>query len=191
MLAVFCVASVARADLIGGTFTNGTANPTNWDQVNGQAPFYTSLPTTNNCLRRQPSGQVLRHPAPYAQYVMVSETITPRQTNWVLTGLAILTGATSAGQPSLHIFDESTVVTGAYSNSSSASYYIVATNGTGGDLLGGGYGLTYTQPSTAGGVVNQEILLSPMARRAPTRLCSGRTGSIRWNCGRRWPRLRT
>ena len=45
-LAVFCGA--ARADLVGGTFSYGTANPVNWDQMNGQAPFYTSFPTNNN-----------------------------------------------------------------------------------------------------------------------------------------------
>ena len=46
-LALALVCGTMRADLVGGTFTNGTVNPTNWDKVSGISPFYTSFPATN------------------------------------------------------------------------------------------------------------------------------------------------
>ena len=158
-LALVWFCGTAHADLIGGTFINGTVNPTNWDKVNGVAPFYTSFPTNNNLSATASITQLPPAPGPYAQLVTASETITPRQTNWVLTGLAILTGGAPAGQPSLHLFDETAVLTGAYSNSSAAAYSIILTNGTGGELLGGGIGLTYTQAVMPGGITNQEIFI--------------------------------
>jgi hypothetical protein len=94
-----------RADLVGGTFMNGTPSPTNWDSLNGQPPFYTSFPTNNNLIASANIPQNPPAPGAQALYVLLSETITPRTTNWVVTGLAILAGGAPAGQLSLHIFD--------------------------------------------------------------------------------------
>ncbi|MGP8022230.1 MAG: hypothetical protein ACLPRE_14770, partial [Limisphaerales bacterium] len=154
-LTLFC--GLARADLVGGTFTNGTVNPTNWDQVNGQPPFYTSFPTTNDL---SSAAYVAQNPpagGAQAQYSLLAETITPRNTNWVVTGLAILTQGSAAGQLGLHIFD----VTASLNSSSGTT-----TNGTGayytltnGDLWGGGNGLTYAQPGFGSGITNQQIFI--------------------------------
>ncbi|MGD0351149.1 MAG: hypothetical protein ABSB84_12670 [Verrucomicrobiota bacterium] len=154
-LALTLVCGTVRADLVGGTFTNGTVNPTNWDNVGGQPPFYTSFPTTNSLSATANVKQTPPTAAPQAQYVLLSETITPRTTNWVLTGLAILAVGASGGQPSLHLFDITATVgstSGSYSNNAGAYYTL-----TNGDLLGGGEGLTYSQPG--GGNTNQQIFI--------------------------------
>jgi glucuronoarabinoxylan endo-1,4-beta-xylanase len=156
-LALTLVCGTMRADLVGGTFTNGTVNPTNWDKVGGIAPFYTSFPATNNLSAVANIQQTPPAPAPVAQFVLLSETITPRTANWVLTGLAILAGGAPAGQLSLHIFDVTATLTstsGSYSNSSGAYYTL-----TNGDLLGAGNGLTYSQPGAGSGNANQEIFI--------------------------------
>ena len=154
-LTLFC--GRARADLVGGTFTNGTVNPTNWDQVSGQSPFYTSFPTTNNLCAAANVGQNPPAGGAQAQYSLLSETITPRNTNWVVTGLAISTQGSSEGQLGMHIFDVTASLTsssGTTTNGTGANYTL-----TNGDLLGGGNGLTYAQPGFGGGITNQQIFI--------------------------------
>jgi glucuronoarabinoxylan endo-1,4-beta-xylanase len=170
----FC--GTARADLIGGTFINGTVNPTNWDKVNGVAPFYTSFPTANNLAATASIMQIPPAPAPQAQVVLLSETITPRQTNWVLSGLAILAGPAPGGnQLSLHIFDVTSTVgssSGSFSNNSGAFYTL-----GNGDLLGNGNGLTYSQPGFGGGVTNQQIYLFTNGPTSTDQIVLGRNRS--------------
>jgi glucuronoarabinoxylan endo-1,4-beta-xylanase len=154
-LTLFC--GQTRADLVGGTFTNGTVNPNNWDQVNGQPPFYTSFPMTNNLCASAYVGQNPPAGGAQAQYSLLSEIITPRNTNWVVTGLAILTQGSSAGQLGMHIFDVTASLTsssGTTTNGTGANYTL-----TNGDLLGGGNGLTYAQPGFGGGITNQQIFI--------------------------------
>ena len=154
-LTLFCVP--ASADLVGGTFTNGTVNPTNWDKVNGQPPFYTSFPTTNNLSLSAYVGQNPPAGGAQAQYSLLSETITPRNTNWVVTGLAILTQGSSAGQVGMHVFDVTATLnstSGTTTNGTGANYTL-----TNGDLWGGGNGLTYAQPGFGGGITNQQIFI--------------------------------
>ena len=154
-LTLFCV--TVRADLVGGTFTNGTVNPTNWDQVNGQPPFYTSFPATNNLSSAAYVPQNPPAAGAQAQFTLLSETITPRKTNWVVTGLAILTQGAPGGQLGLHIFDVTATLkssSGTTTNGTGANYTL-----TNGDLLGGGNGLTYAQPGLGGGITNQQIYI--------------------------------
>jgi hypothetical protein len=139
-LAAFC--GTAVADL---TISNSTTI-TSWNQVNGQNPFYVSLPSAN-MTGFTPQGQPSA--ASGATYTVLSETFTITNgagslaignTNYVLKGVAIV-GGNQPVNSSIHLYDVTTTLTsnnGTPLQGSGATYDFV----TNGDLLGAGNGLS-------------------------------------------------
>jgi hypothetical protein len=141
-VALAAACGTAFADL---TISNSTTT-TSWNQVNGQNPFYVSLPSaslTGFTAQGQPSANS------GATSTVLSETFTITNgagslangnTNYVLRGIAIVGGGEPANS-SIHIYDVTTNLTsssGTPLQGSGATYNFVAN----GDLLGNGNGLT-------------------------------------------------
>jgi len=145
-LACLALCGTARADL---SLSNSTTTAS-WNQVSGQNPIYvTSL--SGLSAQGQPSA------GSGATYTVLSETFTITNngagslangnTNYVLTGVAIMGGAQPANS-SIHIYDVTTnLTTSAGTILNGQATYNFAANG---DLLGNGNGLSFTNNGVAG-----------------------------------------
>jgi hypothetical protein len=149
-MATFCW--TARADL--QVYTNDTGLIT-WDLVGGSAPFYTAVSSANLSAANSSQGQP-GSASGSTPYTVLSETFTITNgagslvvgnTNYLLTSIGVMAsfGTTNF---SMHIFDVTTNLTsnnGTPLQGSGATYNFTAN----GDLLGGGIGLTFSNPVSA------------------------------------------
>ncbi|MGD0260586.1 MAG: hypothetical protein ABSD29_12270 [Verrucomicrobiota bacterium] len=142
-LAVLALCATARADL---TIVNSTTI-TSWNTVNGQNPFYVSIPSAR--LSGATTGQGQPSAASGASNTVLSETftitngagsLTIPNTNYVLTAIAIL-GITQPNNSSIHLYDVTATLTSSSGTpllGVGATYDFVSN----GDLLGNGNGLS-------------------------------------------------
>jgi hypothetical protein len=136
------VATSAKADLV---FTNlGTGALASWTNVPG-SPIYTSLATPSAATTGQ--GNVAA--AAGATNTAMVETFTP-SSSFTLGAIAISAsgGAQATANVSLHLYDVTNVITsnnGSTTQGSGAIYTPITSALT--DLLGGGSGLTFTNPA--------------------------------------------
>ena len=152
----------AHADLTAPLATAYTTGGAWVNDPNGNSPFYSSgdLSVVGNFSNHAPPT-----PASGATASLLAETITITNgagtnglstsliggTNYVLTGLSFLVSGYSTAPISVHIFDVTTNVNGGVT-ASGASYTI-----PGGDLLGAGAGLNWTNDQLSG--AEQQVYL--------------------------------
>ncbi|HZL44384.1 MAG TPA: hypothetical protein VFD66_14030 [Verrucomicrobiae bacterium] len=146
-LAVAGMCLTAKADLVGGSYTTGTTQPSAWDQIGGQNPFWSSVTNANpssawgasQAANINNSDKIV----PGAAYYVLGETMFLPSQRYTLTGISVLWGGVApASINQIHLFD----VTASMKSGDGTSI----TNGGGamyditGDLLGNGNGITFT-----------------------------------------------